>query len=160
MNDSEVATMEAVPAPGDKGAIVVPLHAEELVVRKEARDTSRVRITTLTKQHEELVDELLAREQVEVERIAVGKPITAIPAVRQEGDTVVVPIVEEVLVVERRLVLKEEVFIRRIRTTQRHQERVTLRTQEAVISRLPLTETTEASSILEDRSDSHTQEKR
>jgi stress response protein YsnF len=59
------------------------------------------------------------------------------PAIREEGETIVVPVVEEVLVVERRLVLKEEVRIRRVRSTERHQERVTLRRQEAAVNRLP-----------------------
>jgi stress response protein YsnF len=45
--------------------------------------------------------------------------------------------VEEVLVVERRLVLKEEVHIRRVRTTERHKEMVMLRYQEAVVTRHP-----------------------
>ena len=60
------------------------------------------------------------------------------PPVREEGDTIVVPIVEEVLVVERRLFLKEEVSIRRVRSTERHQETVTVRHQEAVVTRLPV----------------------
>jgi stress response protein YsnF len=77
-----------------------------------------------------------AREAVEIERTAIGRPVEAMPAVREEGDTIVVPIVEEVLVVERRLMLKEEVRIRRVRSTQRHQERVTLRHQEAVVTRV------------------------
>jgi stress response protein YsnF len=58
--------------------------------------------------------------------------------VREEGDTIIIPIVEEVLTIERRLVLKEEVRIRRIRETERYQERVTLRKQQAVVNRLPV----------------------
>jgi stress response protein YsnF len=45
--------------------------------------------------------------------------------------------VEEAVVIERRLVLKEEVHIRRIRETQNYQQRVVLRRQEAVITRSP-----------------------
>jgi len=59
------------------------------------------------------------------------------PAVRDEGDTIVIPIVEEVLVIERRLLLKEEVRVRRVRSTERHQETVTLRHHEAVVTHLP-----------------------
>jgi stress response protein YsnF len=59
------------------------------------------------------------------------------PAIREEGDTIVIPIVEEVLVVERRLFLKEEVRVRRVSSTERHQESVTLRHHEAVVTRLP-----------------------
>jgi stress response protein YsnF len=117
--------------------IVTPVFAEELKVTKQNRETGRVRISTVTHQHEEMVDELLAREQVEVERIAIGKPIDSVPPVREEGDTVVISIVEEVLVVERRLMLKEELRLRRVRSSERYQERVTLRRQEAVVSRIP-----------------------
>jgi stress response protein YsnF len=60
------------------------------------------------------------------------------PSVRQEGDVTIVPVVEEILKVERCLVLKEEVHIRRIKTTERHQEQVTLRRQEGTVSRTPI----------------------
>ena len=129
---------DEVRTPDDIRDTVIPLHAEELSVSKRQVVTGRVRVETVTHEHEQLVDEQLARERVEVERVAVGKPIDAIPAVRQDGDTTIIPVVEEVLVVERRLVLKEEIHIHRVRTTEQHQERVTLRRQEAVITRLPI----------------------
>jgi uncharacterized protein (TIGR02271 family) len=115
----------------------VQLAAEELSVTKEKRVTGRVRISTVTREHEEVVDEDLLREHVEIETVPVGRQIDAMPVVREEGDTTVIPVVEEVVVVERRLMLKEEVRIRRVRTTERHQERVTLRHQEAVVTRSP-----------------------
>jgi len=159
---SNVELSKSVSAtPDDEGRVVVPLVGEELAVTKETRETGRVRVTTVTRQREELVDEMLAREQVEVERVAVGKPVEAIPAVREEGDTIVVPIVEEILVVERRLILKEEVRLRRMRSTERYQERVTLRKQEAVVTRLPAdTPTGEANVVSKDPSEDHTQEKK
>ena len=138
--------------PGGDARVVIPLYAEEMSVTKENRETGRVRVSTVTRQREELVDELLARERVEVETVTIGKLIEAIPPVRNDGDTIVVPVVEEVLVTERRLVLKEELRIRRVHTTERHQERVTLRRQEASILRLPLK--AQSAEALE----SHTQE--
>ena len=116
---------------------LIPLHAEELSVSKERVETGRVHVGTVTRTHDELVDEELANERVEIERIPLNKPIDAVPAVRQEGDVTIVPVVEEVLVTKRSLLLKEEIHIRRIHTTERHREHVTLRRQEAVISRLP-----------------------
>jgi uncharacterized protein (TIGR02271 family) len=111
------------------------LFAEELSVSKEMLETGRVRVSTHTHEREAFVDENLAHEHVEIDRIPVGRRVDAIPSVRQEGDTTIVPVVEEVLVVERHLVLKEEVHIKRVRTTERHQEKVTLRHQEAVVTR-------------------------
>jgi uncharacterized protein (TIGR02271 family) len=118
--------------------IVVPLHEEEVSVTKRDVETGRVRVSTVTREHEQLIDELLSQETVEVERTPVSKLVAAIPAVREEGDTIIVPIVEEILVIERRLMLKEEVRIRRVRGTTRHQERVVLKKQEAVVTRVPV----------------------
>lgn len=120
--------------------IVVPLHAEEFTVAKRRMVTGWAQVSTVSHQREELAEELLARERVEIERTPIGKPLEYAPTVREEGDTLIVPVVEEVLVVERRLVLKEEIRIRRVRETERHQERVWVRKQDAVITRFPAQE--------------------
>ena len=125
-------------SPDRASETVLPLLAEEVAVSKQVVETGRVQIARVTHEREQLIDELLARETVEIDRTPIGKHIEAMPAVREEGDTIVVPIVEEVLIVERRLFLKEEVRIRRVRSTERHQENVTLRHQEAVVTRLPV----------------------
>jgi uncharacterized protein (TIGR02271 family) len=121
---------------------VIPLFEEALSVSRRVVPTSRVQVSRVTHSHEHLVDELLERERVEVERVAVDKPIDHMPSVREEGDCLIFPVVEEVLKIERVLVLKEEVRIRRVKGTERYQERVTLRKQEAVVNRLPIDETT------------------
>jgi uncharacterized protein (TIGR02271 family) len=113
------------------------LAAEELSVSKETVETGRVRVATRTREREALIEEDLARERVEIETVPLGLRIDAVPQARQEGDTTIIPIVEEVLVVERRLVLKEEVRIRRVHATEHHKETVMLRYQEAVITRHP-----------------------
>jgi stress response protein YsnF len=112
------------------------LAAEELSVAKATTETGRVRVSTHTHEREVPVDENLVSETTEIETIPVGLRIHAVPEVRHEGDITIIPVVEEVLFLERRLMLKEEVRIRRVRTTERFQEKVTLRYQEAVISRV------------------------
>ena len=114
---------------------VIPLLQEELSVAKRVVETARVRVSRVTHDHQQLVDELLNHERVEVERVPVDRPVEAMPSIRQEGEVTIIPVVEEVLKVERCLVLKEEVHIRRIKTTERHQEQVTLRKQEVLVSR-------------------------
>jgi len=138
MTESDSLKKETTAVTAEDDRVVVPLLSEELAVTKQKHDTGRVRVTTVTREREELVDELLAREEAQVERVPIGKNIEAMPPVREEGDTIVIPVVEEVLVIERRLFLREEVHIRRVRKAERHQERVTLRKQEAEISRLPV----------------------
>jgi uncharacterized protein (TIGR02271 family) len=136
-------------APGPDVETVIPLAAEELAVSKQRIETGRVRVARVTHEREQTIDELLAREMVDVSRTPIGKPIETMPSVREEGDTIIIPVVEEVLVVERRLFLKEEVRVRRVRTTERHQEAVTLRHQEAVVTRLPAEPDEDSSEAIE-----------
>lgn len=119
---------------------VIPVFEEELSVAKRVVETTRVRVSRVTHTHQQLVDELLQQEKVEVEHVPIDRQVEAMPSVRQEGDVTIIPVVEEVLKVERHLVLKEEVHIRRIKTTERHQEVVTLRRQEAQVTRLSIEE--------------------
>lgn len=115
----------------------LPLHSEELAVSKETVETGRVRVATRTRERDALIDEDLAREHVQIDTVPIGSRIDAMPAIRQEGDTTIIPIVEEILAVERRLVLKEEVRVKRVRETEHHKETVKLRYQEAVVTRHP-----------------------
>jgi len=124
-------------APDETGETVLPLLAEEVSVSKQVVETGRVQVARVTHEREQLIDELLAHETVEIDRIPIGQQVATMPAIKEEGDTIVIPIVEEVLVIERRLLLKEEVRVRRVRSTERHQESVTLRHHEAVVTRLP-----------------------
>jgi stress response protein YsnF len=82
------------------------------------------------------VDESLLKESAEIETIPIGRRIFEMPSIRHEGETIVVPIVEEILHTERRLILKEEVRITRLKTTEQFHDSVTLRYQEAVVTRV------------------------
>ena len=112
------------------------LLAEALTVGKEAVQTARVRVSKQTHTREVAVDEALLRESAEIETIPIGRQIFEMPSVRHEGETIIVPIVEEILHTERRLILKEEVRITRRKTTEQFHDRVTLRYQEAVVTRV------------------------
>jgi uncharacterized protein (TIGR02271 family) len=128
---------DAARSPGEETQAdqALPLFAEELQVRKETRETGRLRVSKRTLERDVIVDEELTRERVEVETVPIGRRIEAMPAVRQEGETTIIPVVEEVLFVERRLMLKEEIRLTRVRTFERHKETVTLRHQEALVTK-------------------------
>ena len=122
-----------LPPPGEP---YIPLHAEDLTVSKLLVADDIVRVRTVTGEHATFVDETLNHERVQIERVPIGRQVEAIPPVRQEGDTTILSVVEETLVIERRLILKEEIHIRRLHVAERHQEAVVLRKQEAVITRI------------------------
>ena len=110
------------------------LHEEQVVLSKRVRKT-RVSVTRTTSSRNEAAETDLNHAHVVIERVAIGRLVDAIPEIREEGDLIILPVVEEELVVIRRLVLKEEVHIRRVRTTQRHTETVALRQQSVTVTR-------------------------
>lgn len=70
------------------------------------------------------VDEPLFSEDVTVERVAVNRIINGPAQTRQEGDTTIIPVVEEVITIQKRLLLREEVRITRRRTEIREPRRI------------------------------------
>jgi uncharacterized protein (TIGR02271 family) len=125
---------------GAVGAEVLQLFAEEAEVARRTVETGRVRVATVTHTRDHLADEWLARTNVEVDRIPIDRVIEAIPPVKEDAGLTIIPIVEETVVVERKLVLKEELHIRRKQTTERFQQTVPLRYQTAQITRIPAPE--------------------
>jgi uncharacterized protein (TIGR02271 family) len=115
--------------------VVLPVVAEELEVGKQTITTGVVRVRKLVHEREEMVDEPLLREEVQVERIPINQVIDQPVPVRHEGDTLVVPILEEVLVIEKRLMLKEELRIRKHKTEFHASQSVTLRSEEVIVER-------------------------
>jgi stress response protein YsnF len=122
------------PAP-ESERVVLPLQTEAVTTSRNQIAGSVVRVATVTREHEHFVDEELSHEHVEIERVPIGHQVDAIPPVRVEGSTTVLPVMEEVVVIERRLILKEEIRVTRVRSTEHHRERVVLRKQDAVITR-------------------------
>lgn len=116
---------------------VIALAREELRVARRVVDRGGVRVRVSVSERNETVDVLVREEGVEVERVPVGRMVEHPPETRQEGDTLVVPIVEEILVVERRLILKEEVRIRRTALQRPARETVNLRSEVAEVEPIP-----------------------
>lgn len=125
---------EAKPPPG---ATVIPLVEERLVLHKRPVETGRVRIVKRVAAHEETAESAAWQETVQVERVAVERPLQEPLPVRYEGETLVVPLLEERLVTEKRLFLKEELRVTRHRAESRQPFRAVLRREEATVERLP-----------------------
>ena len=115
---------------------VIPLIEETASIGKREVVTGRVRVQTVTDTIEELACADVQRETVEVTRVPIDRMVETAPEIRTEGDVTILPVVEEVLVVEKRLLLKEELHIRRRVTTETAEVPVTLRKQRAVVERI------------------------
>ena len=120
---------------------VIPLVEEELRVDKRQVVTGRVQVKTVVDSFEKLARATLEGEEVEVTRVPVNTELATAPTQRTEGDVLIIPIVEEVLFVEKRLVLKEELHIRRRSTREDVEVPVTLRKQRGMVERNPAPET-------------------
>lgn len=116
-------------------AAVIPLVEERISANKRLVETGRVRVRTVVDKREVVVREELIRGSVDVVRVPVDRQVEAVPAVREEGGTIVVPVVEERIVVEKRLILVEEVHIRRSSAVEAVEQPVTLRSQRPVVER-------------------------
>jgi uncharacterized protein (TIGR02271 family) len=115
---------------------VIPVIVEEARIRKERKVTGKVRLRKIVHHEEQTVDEPLLKERVSLERVTIDQWVDEAPPIRNEGETLVVPVVEEVLVVEKRLRLREE-----IRLTWHHEEehepqRLVVRREEVRIERV------------------------
>ena len=123
--DAATAAAKADAAEGAAGrAAVIPLVAEQIDVQKRRVETGRVRITKSVEVDEQVIDVPLQKEEVVVERVPVERFVTEVPAVRHEGDTMIVPVMEEVLVVEKRLMLREELRLTTRRTETRDRQTI------------------------------------
>jgi len=83
--------------------MVVRMVEETAVAYKERVVTDRVCLHKRVHEDQEVLDIPVRTEALEVERVPVGRFVEAPPAIRQEGDTTVYPVVVKVLVVEKRL---------------------------------------------------------
>jgi uncharacterized protein (TIGR02271 family) len=116
--------------------LVLPVIEETLVVETRPVETGRVRIRKVVHEREELVDEPLLREEVAIERVPINRVVEGPIPVRSEGDTMIVSVLEEVLVVETRLLLKEELRITRRRTETHRPVPVTVRRADVTVERV------------------------
>lgn len=116
--------------------LVLPVMEETLTVDTRPVETGRIRIHKTVQTREALVDPPLLREEVIIERVPVNRVVEGPIPVRYEGDTMIVSVLEEVLVVETRLLLTEEVHLTTRRTDTHTPTRVTLRREDVTIERI------------------------
>jgi len=116
----------------------IPVIEEQLAFGTRTVETGRgVRIHKTVTEQQVTIDERLARDEVEVRRVAVDRVVAPeeAPAPRYEGNTLIVPVLEEVLVVERRLRIKEELHITRTRHEERYHDTVPLKAERVEVER-------------------------
>ena len=121
---------------GDSAQVVIPLLAEQLNIARQKVLTGGVRVHKTVSERTQTVDEPTLKEELEIQRVNVNRFVEEAPAVRYEGDVMIVPLLEEVLVIEKKLVLREEIRIITRRNTLRNPQQVVLRREEATLEQI------------------------
>jgi stress response protein YsnF len=116
----------------------IPIVEEEASVSKRLVETERVSVRMTTDEQSVIVREELRREHVQVTRVPVEREVAEAPPTRVEGDVTIVPVLEERLVVEKRLFLVEELHLRRTTMVDPVEVPVTLRRTHVDIERTEL----------------------
>lgn len=119
----------------DKG-IVIPVVQEQLIIDKEVVETARVHIRTRVHEEEATVNLPVAAEHYEVRHVPVDKVYQVAPPVRYEGDTLVVPVIEEIVVVEKRYKVVEELHLVKHTTSTPFMQQITLQKEQVTVERI------------------------
>lgn len=93
--------------------VSIPVIEEHLNIDKKTVETGRYKIKKTVSQEEYSEDIPTIHEKVDIQRVQVNKYIDTMPDVRYEGDTTIIPVIKEVVVVEKKLMLVEEIHVTR-----------------------------------------------
>ena len=123
---------------------VIPVLKEQIHVASREVVTGEVQV------HKHILTETVAvplstlHTGYREERVAVNRVVDLMPQPRYEGKNLIIPVVREEEVVLKRLVLVEEIHLIQETRTEERTERVDLRTEEATVTKVPLSKNSPA----------------
>ncbi|WP_237144036.1 YsnF/AvaK domain-containing protein [Pontibacter pamirensis] len=123
----------------DQQPRVIPVVEEQIRVHKKTVETGSVHVSKDVHEEEVTVDVPTVHEEVNVERIAINKYVDSPPPpVRHEGDVMIISVLEEEVVVTKRLKLVEEVHVTKRKHETKENQHITLRKEEVKVNRVDL----------------------
>lgn len=114
---------------------MLPVVEEQVTIHKRKRVTEALQAHTVIHEHEQPVDAELSVQTIEIERVPCSRFVDGPIPDRQEGDTTIISVIEEVATLEVRLKLVEEVRITRHTETRRVHDTVKVRRQDVIVER-------------------------
>jgi len=131
-----ISTGSGISGSREESRVVVPRIEEQVHVEKREVETGGFRIHKSVEEHPELIQTSLEIEEVTVEHVPINRMVDTPAEMRMEGDTTIIPIMEEVLVVEKRLMLREEIRLTKTRKRVMSSQRVMVLHERVDIDRL------------------------
>lgn len=123
----------------------IPVIEETLTVGKRLVETGQVRLVKTVHEDQQTVQIPLVADQIIVERVLINELVDEPPTTRQEGNTIIYPVLKEEYVLVKRLRLVEEIRVttRQVQTIEN--QTVSLRREEISIERTSIDTSNERS---------------
>jgi uncharacterized protein (TIGR02271 family) len=124
------------------GTLTIPVVAEEAVANVREVEQGRAIIEKRVETVPHVAKIEVGSDEVDVERVRLDQEVDVAPTIRQEGDTLIVPVIEEVLVVTKRYLVREEIRVTKRRVVRQETLREELRREVVTVreERTPPTE--------------------
>lgn len=115
---------------------IIPVIEEFITVSKEVVETGKVHIRKQVTEEEATINLPLVQEGYHVERRPGSKELLLQhPSIRHEGENMIIPVVREVLIVEKRYEVLEEVHVIKTKTEVPHLQQIILLKESVDIQR-------------------------
>lgn len=122
-------------SPDNSGEARIAIVDEQLSIERREVITDRMRVSTVVDESDVLLKASIERGAIEVERVALDREVETAPSPREEGDVLVVSVVEERAEIVTCLFVVEELRIRRTSATEAVALPATVRKMRAIIDR-------------------------
>lgn len=116
--------------------VVIPVIREEVDADAVPVITGGVRVTKRVESHDEIVEQELRKSHVEVKRVKTNRVVDGPQPAQRVGDTLIIPVVSEVLRIEKQWIVTEEIHITETQQSETVQNAVTLNEERAEVERV------------------------
>jgi uncharacterized protein (TIGR02271 family) len=118
--------------------LIIPVIQEQLVIDKQVIETGKVRVRKTVSEETASLNIPLIQESYDVQRVPAQQVLDSPPGVRYEGDTIVVPVMREIVIVEKKYELIEEVRLTKRTTAVPHIQDISLLKEHVQVERIRL----------------------
>ena len=125
--------------PQQKAVVTVPIIEEYVTVGKKEIETARVTLSKTVNESIQSFEIPLQKEEIVIKRVPKNELVDTMPAAsRYEGDVMIIPVLKEVAVIEKRVMLVEEIHVTKLKTEKTETQEVAVRKEEVNIKRTEL----------------------
>lgn len=120
----------------NSGKIIVPLIEEQVTVSKKVVETAHVTVSKKINESAESFQIPLQQEEIVIKRVPKNELVDTMPAAsRYEGDIMIIPVLKEVAVIEKKMMLVEEIHVSKLKTERTETQQITVRKEEINVIR-------------------------